>query len=417
MARFLFTMLFTDDLGLAARLVPIAYELATRGHSVAVCNPAPIPAKLIAESGLAAVPVPRLPRLASIGTSRVWDADCLFANIGMLDESFTRMMTALHIDVIRDYDPDIVVDSFSPFACLAARICRKPLVTVLQGDFHPASRGFIWWEESRPSDLPDPAAVFSRVATGFGCNPVARVVDVFAGDLILVVGTPETDPLPPAANAIYVGPILWHYGNDGLPQWVMALRHDRPLVWLYPGNPRYGVVASFADSVVLIRAAVEALGNSWMRVLMTSGYQTLPAEVRRLPENFMQVSYLPGLAMAKHSDLMIHHGGHGSFMTGLQAGTPQVIVPTYSERESSARRMAALGVGEFVVPTVSQSGKKQLDITDFKAKVHQVLTEPRYREAAHRIAGLMRRYGGAREAADRIERFGSSLAGTRLASS
>ena len=122
-------MLFTDDLGLVTRLVPIACELASRGHSIAVCNPAPAPARLIAESGLVAVPVPQLPRPTIVNKSRIWDVDCLFANIGLLDESFTRKMTAIHTDVVRDHDPDIIVDSFSPFACLAARACGKPLMT------------------------------------------------------------------------------------------------------------------------------------------------------------------------------------------------------------------------------------------------------------------------------------------------
>jgi UDP:flavonoid glycosyltransferase YjiC (YdhE family) len=412
MARFLFTMLFTNDLGLPTRLVPIARELANRGHTVAICNPAYAPAKLIAESGLAAVPVPRLPQptIDRLSKSPMWDSDCYFANIGgLLDESFTRTMTAIHADVIRDYDPDIVVDSFSPFACLAARICGKPLVTVLQGDFHPASRGFIWWEEVRPADLPDPAPIFSRVATGFGCEPVRRVVDVFAGDLVLVVGTPETDPLPPAANAIYVGPIVWQAGNGTLPEWVAAVPRDCPLVWLYPGNPHYFALPTFADSAVIIGAAIEAFAHSRMHVILTMGYQNLPKKFERLPENFMLAPYLPGIAMAEHSDLMIHHGGHGSYMTGLLAGAPQVIVPTNSERESNARRMAALGTGEFVVPTVSESGKKHLDVADFKAKVERVLTEPQYRETARRVARLMRRYGGAGEAADRIERFATTV--------
>jgi UDP:flavonoid glycosyltransferase YjiC (YdhE family) len=409
MARFLFTMLISNDLGLPSRMVPIARELASRGHSVAICNPSHAPARLIAESGLAAVPLPQLPRPTIRARSRVWDPDCLFANMGFLDESFTRMMTAIHVDVVRDYDPDIVVDSINPFACLAARVCGKPLVTILQGDDHPASRGFIWWEEGRPADLPNPAAVFSRVATGLGCAPVARVVDIFAGDLVLVVGTPETDPVPATANAIHVGPIVWQRGNDTLPEWVGALRRDRPLVWLYPGNPRYGVSPTFADSVVVIRAAIEALADSPMHVVLTTGYQPLPRVVRRLPENFMLAPFLPGRAMAQHSDLMIHHGGHGSVMTGLQAGTPQVIVPTFSERESNARRMAALGTGEFVLPTVSESGEKHVDAAELKAKVDRVLTEPRYHDTARRVAGLMHRYGGAREAADHIERFASSL--------
>src|SRR5208282_1553454 len=205
MKRFLFTMLFTNDLGLVTRLIPIARELASRGHSIGICNPAPAPAELIAKSGLSAVSVPRLPRPKIIHKSRIWDADCMFANMGFLDESFTRTMTSIHTDLVRNYDADIVVDCCSPFACLAARATGKPLVTILPGDFHPASSGFIWWEKGRPLDLPNPASVFNRVAAEFGCAPVARIVDIFAGDLVLVVGTPETDPLPPAVNPIYVG--------------------------------------------------------------------------------------------------------------------------------------------------------------------------------------------------------------------
>jgi hypothetical protein len=51
MARFLFTMLVVNDLGLPTRLVPIARVLADRGHEVALFNPAPAPAKVIAMRG------------------------------------------------------------------------------------------------------------------------------------------------------------------------------------------------------------------------------------------------------------------------------------------------------------------------------------------------------------------------------
>ena len=40
MAKFLFTMMLANDLGLPTRLVPIARELADRGHEVAMFNPA-----------------------------------------------------------------------------------------------------------------------------------------------------------------------------------------------------------------------------------------------------------------------------------------------------------------------------------------------------------------------------------------
>ena len=52
MAKFLFTALISNDLGLPTRTIPIAMELARRGHEVAFCNPEEAPKKLIAEAGL-----------------------------------------------------------------------------------------------------------------------------------------------------------------------------------------------------------------------------------------------------------------------------------------------------------------------------------------------------------------------------
>lgn len=45
MARFLFTLQISDDLGLLTRSLPIARELAGRGHEVAFCNPARAPSQ------------------------------------------------------------------------------------------------------------------------------------------------------------------------------------------------------------------------------------------------------------------------------------------------------------------------------------------------------------------------------------
>jgi UDP:flavonoid glycosyltransferase YjiC (YdhE family) len=92
-------------------------------------------------------------------------------------------------------------------------------------------------------------------------------------------------------------------------------------------------------------------------------------------------------------------------MTSLSAGTPAVIIPTITERESNARRLVALGAGEIVMPVDGADGEKHMDVADFSAKVQRVLNEPGYRESARRVADSMRQLGGAQEAADRIERL------------
>jgi UDP:flavonoid glycosyltransferase YjiC (YdhE family) len=147
MSRFLFTMLPANDLGLPTQLVPIARALADRGHEVAVFNPSPAPAALIAEAGLRNLPMPPRPLPAPpidlAQTSKAWDVEEMFASL-FSDEEFVRANTALYVDLMQEYKPDVVVDSFGPFGCLAARILNIPLASVLQGNFHPESRGFLW---------------------------------------------------------------------------------------------------------------------------------------------------------------------------------------------------------------------------------------------------------------------------------
>jgi len=408
MARFLITMLPANDLGLPTRMVPIARALADRGHEVAVFNPAPAPSKLIAEAGLTNLPMPARPMPTAVfdlmQVSQAWDVEHFFGGV-YTQEDYVRQALAVYVDLVRDFAPDMVVDSFDPLACLAARVLKVSLASVLQGNFHPASRGFLWWESARPAGLPSAARFINKVASEYGVPPVDRCVDLMAGDLSLIVGTPETDPVAANADVTYIGPMVFQRGDAALPAWVNELKGEQPLVWVYSGNPRYAPVATPVDSIVVIRAAIEALSNAPMQVVLTTGYQDLPAELRVLPPNFHHAAYLPGLLMAKRCDLMVHHGGHSSVMTGLMAGTPAVIIPTITERESNARRLAALGAGEFVVPRDGADGEKRIDVAEFSKKVSRVLHEPSYRQSARRVAESMRQFGGARAAAERIEEF------------
>jgi UDP:flavonoid glycosyltransferase YjiC (YdhE family) len=62
--------------------------------------------------------------------------------------------------------------------------------------------------------------------------------------------------------------------------------------------------------------------------------------------------------------------------TTLEAGTPAAIIPTITERESNARRLASLGAGEVVMPITGADGEKLVDVTEFTMKVKRVLNEP-----------------------------------------
>lgn len=95
---------------------------------------------------------------------------------------------------------------------------------------------------------------------------------------------------------------------------------------------------------------------------------------------------------------------YGSCQTGLYTGTPALIIPTYSERESNARRIAAQGAGDYIAPKPYITGKKKYVFAEeVRTKVFSILSNVSFAENAKRIGERMKAYGGASEAARLIE--------------
>ncbi|MBW2145291.1 MAG: hypothetical protein JRG75_12970, partial [Deltaproteobacteria bacterium] len=146
MSRFLFTMMFTNDLGLPNRTVPIALELQKKGHEVAFCNHEAAPAKLLAEAGLENLGFRERGNLTVIPElAQPWNMDHFYCFYGCMDEAFLRNECEGMMEVIKEYSPDIVVDTWGLTGCLAARALGKPLLSIIQADMHPQGQDMIWW--------------------------------------------------------------------------------------------------------------------------------------------------------------------------------------------------------------------------------------------------------------------------------
>ena len=75
----------------------------------------------------------------------------------------------------------------------------------------------------------------------------------------------------------YLGPVLWEGQDEELPGWVSGLSPDRPLIWLYAGNPQYNKRSDTPfDSRAVITACCEALGGMDAQVALTTGHHELP---------------------------------------------------------------------------------------------------------------------------------------------
>ncbi|MFX0205542.1 MAG: glycosyltransferase, partial [Candidatus Hodarchaeota archaeon] len=385
MKKCLFTVLPSNDIGLLTRSLPIAKELVKLGLEVTFCHPAKSPGLLIKEAGFEnRIPEEPFFRLISSGfsfknlsklifskksfrnirhfikflqaqskysTDEIWTTDHFLVFFGMLEEEFTQTNVDAYIELIKITGAEVVIDFWNPFACIAARIMDVPLITVIQADMHPQSKGFIWWREI-PDNLPSPKNAINQVLSNYDLPPIEHTGELFLGNETLVVGIPELDPLPESAEVTYVGPILWQRDDAKLPNWIFQLSNDQPIIWVYPGNLQYSRRSKTAfDSQIVLEACISAFSNQEVQVVLTTGHHKLPIKYENLPTNFRHTAYVPGLAMARKSDLLVHHGGYGSSQTGLFTGTPALIIPTFSERESNARRVASVKAGDYVLPT------------------------------------------------------------------
>jgi UDP:flavonoid glycosyltransferase YjiC (YdhE family) len=278
------------------------------------------------------------------------------------------------------------------------------LITVIQSQLHPQSPGFIWWKNP-PPNIPTAVPIMNQVLNHYGLPSVKSAGDLFLGDLILVVGIPELDPLPDTADVTYIGPLLWQKQDAVVPKWFSELKSDKPVVWIYTGKLRYaGSSRTAMDSEIVLQACLEALEGEDIQVVLTTGHNDLPRSSLPLPANFRFEPFVPGLAMAQRSNLIIHHGGYGSCQTGAYVAIPAVIIPTMSERESNARRLQDQGAAEIVLPTSDSTGKrKRVDSGKLAATVKNVLFTPSYKENAERLRTKLLKYGGPGEAARRIE--------------
>jgi hypothetical protein len=295
--------------------------------------------------------------------------------------------------LIQHWGADVVLDSFGPTGCAAARILRVPQVQILQADFHPESR-FTWWLPAQES--PSPVVAFNVVLEAAGLPPVDRASRLLLGEATVVVGSRSTDPVPDP-NLPYVGVLSWDDPDAQLPTGVPP-RSVRPLIFLYGGLPSYRRDDNRRG--VIVDAAVEALGGRDLDVVIGAGNQPVPDS---LPSNFMAFAYAPGNLLARRAEVMIHHGGHSSTLTALGAGTPALIVATSKERESNARRVANLGAGLYLLPEGNMFERMLLDAELVFPAVDSLLRDFSYKESARAVSEELHGLPGAQYVADLVE--------------
>jgi MGT family glycosyltransferase len=200
-----------------------------------------------------------------------------------------------------------------------------------------------------------------------------------------------------APQVQFVGPLLPPAPADFEPPswWDAMLADPRPVVLVTQGT-----IAT--DPQELLRPALEALRDEPVQVIAVTGGPD-PAELPA-PANARIERFVPFARLMPHVSAMITNGGYGGLHFALAHGVPLVVAGASEEKPELVTRVNWSGVG---VGMRTQRPRPER----LRAAVRRLLSEPSYAAAALAVQAEMAGYDGPARAADLIV----ELAETRAA--
>jgi UDP:flavonoid glycosyltransferase YjiC (YdhE family) len=331
-------------------LVAAALALAEAGHEIVYFGDEGL-AKATAGTGLAIESVPPgldLPsRLQTWRGERLQDPAAPLPLLGWVQD-----VAPLALQLAKAWQPDLLL--CSDFTALVGARLREDLgapLCLINATYYigPGARRRL--DEDFAPGTPSPE--------GF-------VHLIHSGDLVLHATDPEFDPPPdePPPNHHWVGTLIWEPVQT-------------PPAWLdEPGDPWALVTLSSArqeKEIELARAALRALGDFPLRVLLTLGDPEAREELGTMAANVRVETFVPHSPVLEHAAICVSHAGHGIVAKALHFGVPMILVPWDRDQPGVAARAEALGVAR-VVP------RGVLTPAALAAAIRNVLETPSYSE-------------------------------------
>ena len=309
-----------------------------------------------------------------------------------LEEQLDRSVAALAGEAVGDdllalasqVRPDAVVVDPNLAGCLAAAAtlpCRTVvLLHSMYETYVETWFGHVW---------PLLAEVINETRAHFGLQAASSWWGLFDEHDLLLSIVPDRFDATAAGGApaalLHVGFLVPELHGEHSGPWFPA--GDGPTVLV-------GLSTTQQGQAGVLRTIVSALGGMRVRALVTtSGHLDEPLQ---LPDHVVVADHVPHPLALREAAVMVTHAGLGSVAAALHAGVPLVCLPMGRDQHLNAARVTALGAGvELDDPDASR----------IVSAIDEVLTDDRYRRAAAGIAAESRAAGGARRAADEIERL------------
>lgn len=162
------------------------------------------------------------------------------------------------------------------------------------------------------------------------------------------------------------------------------------------GRPRVAITLGTvnAGQVDVLRALVQGAARADADVVVALGAE--PASLGPVPPHVSVHAYVPMSTLLPAADVVVFHGGSGTMLAALVAGTPMVIVPLAADQPDNAERCLAAGVARVVA-------LEDVDASRVEEAVGAVATDHGVRARARAVADEVARMPGPAEAVERLE--------------
>ncbi|OYN82831.1 glycosyltransferase [Mycolicibacterium sphagni] len=296
-------------------------------------------------------------------------------------------MAVLNVPVLRELAPDLIVsDVITVCGGMAAELLGIPWVELCPHPLYLPSRGL----PPLGSGLAPGTGIRGRLRDTIMRALTARSVK--AGErqrstVRVEIGLPAREP-GPARRLIATLPAL----EVPRPDWpddavVVGPLHFEPTAAVLPVPPGEGPVIVVAPST----ATTGTAGVAELALEHLVPGRTLPVGSRvvvsRLGGQDVEVPPWASVGLGRqdellaHADLVVCGGGHGMLSKTLLAGVPMVVLPGGGDQWELANRVVRQGSARLIRPLAADA---------LVAEVGEVLSSPRYQEAARRAGESIR---------------------------
>lgn len=170
----------------------------------------------------------------------------------------------------------------------------------------------------------------------------------------------------------------------------LAAQRELPLVYLTLGT--------MLNRPELLRTVLAALSGLPLRVVVATGPDVEPAQLQPLPATVHAQHHVPQAELLPHCQLVISHGGAGTVYAAAAHGLPQLALPQMADQFVSTAALAHSHAGRVLL------GAEQ-NLYAIRHAVQELLSEPRFRQTAERLAHEIAQMPSTDEVAQQLERW------------